>query len=65
MGKQTVCMACLLSKGFIIFYGVFGKVDFREEKTKERKYEERKFFGGCLVRRESEIFCGGAQVFSS
>ena len=39
---------------------ILGKI-----KKKERKYEERKFFGGCLVRRESEIFCGGTHVFSS
>ena len=45
MGKQTVCMACLLSKGFIIFYGVFGKVDFREDGKKKKKNEEKKLFG--------------------
>lgn len=44
MGKQTVCMACLLSKGFIIFYGVFGKVDFREDRKKKGKKMRRKNF---------------------
>ena len=38
---------------------ILGKI-----KKKERKYE-RNFFGKYLVRRESEIFCGGTQVFSS
>ena len=63
MGKQTVCMACLLSKGFIIFYGVFGKVDFWEDGKKKKKMR-RKNFLECLVGREREENDGGIHMFS-
>ena len=56
-------MACLLSKGFIIFYGVFGKVDFREDGKKKKKMR-RKNFLECLVGREREENDGGIHMFS-
>ena len=57
-------MACLLSKGFIIFYGVFGKVDFRDDKKKRKKNEEKKLFEKCLIGRETKENDGGVHVFS-